>query len=238
MLDLQIVVCGPVCLIFKSWFVDFEFPDENGRPYRSSGGEMVWNEELGKEIPEKWKINSIDQHVDFLNGLPLQKYPPKSDKYLPVIKIREMKQGITNSSDRADPNIPKEYIIHDGDVIFSWSGSLEIVIWADGNGALNQHLFKVTSKIFPKWFYYCWIVQYMPKYKHIAASKRTTMGHIQKHHLSKSIITIPDNTVFQKMDLMMSSLMEKIIQTKLNLKNLIQIRDSVLPKLMSGKIRI
>lgn len=92
--------------LFKRWFIDFEFPDENVNPYRSSGGRMV-DSELG-EIPEGWKVKPIDQVADFLNGLALQKYPPEDDEYLPVIKIRELKQGITEATDKASTKIDEK----------------------------------------------------------------------------------------------------------------------------------
>ena len=223
--------------LFKHWFVDFEFPSDEGKPYKSSGGEMV-ESELGR-VPSGWTIKSIDEIADFLNGLALQKFPANDDEeYLPVIKIRELKQGVTESSDKANTSLPPEYIVNDGDILFSWSGSLEVVIWTQGKGALNQHLFKVTSKNYPKWFYYYWILQHLPEYRHIAEGKATTMGHIQRHHLKISLVLIPDNETLQKMDETMSILIEKIIQINLESRNLSKIRDSLLPKLMSGKIRV
>jgi len=157
---------------------------------------------------------------------------------LPVIKIRELKQGITNSTDRADINIPSEYIVKDGDILFSWSGSLEICIWCLGKGALNQHLFKVTSEDYPKWFYYYWIQQHLPEYRHIAKEKATTMGHIQRHHLSSSMVLIPPQEVLSSMSKMMNSLMNKVINSKIEVRKLTKIRDSLLPRLMSGEIRV
>jgi len=226
-------------VLFKHWFIDFEFPNEEGKPYKSSGGEMVFNEELGKEISKGWEVKPIDEIANFLNGLALQKFPPESkDKYLPVIKIRELRQGITESSDKASLNIPKKYIIDDGDILFSWSGSLEVVIWCNGKGALNQHLFKVTSKGYPKWFYYYWINEFLPEYKRIAKGKATTMGHIQRHHLKDSLVVIPNGKIPANMDVVLSLLIEKIVQMKIESKTLSKIRDSLLPKLMSGKIRV
>jgi type I restriction enzyme S subunit len=225
--------------IFKHWFVDFESPNEEGKPYKSSGGEIIYNEELGKEIPKGWKVKPIDDIADFLNGLALQKFPPESeDEYLPVIKIRELRQGITDSSDKASTNIPKEYIVDDGDVLFSWSGSLEVVIWTFGKGALNQHLFKVTSKEYPKWFYYCWILHYLPEYRHIAEGKATTMGHIQRHHLKNSLTLVPPAATLKIMDRMLNIIVERMIKINIESRNFTQLRDSLLPKLMSGKIRI
>ncbi len=222
--------------LFRRWFVDFEFPNEEGKPYKSSGGKMV-ESELG-EIPQGWQIKSIDEIAVFLNGLALQKYPPKGEESLPVIKIRELKQGIRGSTDRADINLPPEYIVEDGDILFSWSGSLEICIWCFGKGALNQHLFKVTSKNYPKWFYYYWIHQHLPEYRHIAKGKATTMGHIQRHHLSSSMVLVPQEEVLSSMSKIMNPLVNKVINNKIESKELIEIRDSLLPRLMSGRIKV
>jgi len=225
--------------IFKHWFIDFEFPNEQGKPYKSSGGEMVYNEELEKEMPKDWEIKPLDEIANFLNGLALQKYPPESEtEFLPVIKIRELRQGLTESCDKASQKIPNEYVVDDGDVLFSWSGSLEVVIWTSGKGALNQHLFKVTSKDYPKWFYYYWILQYLPQFRHIAEGKATTMGHIQRHHLKDSLVIVPDKPTFQRMDKNLDSILDKLIQVNIESRNLSQIRDSLLPKLISGKIRV
>jgi type I restriction enzyme S subunit len=225
--------------IFKRWFVDFEFPNEEGKPYKSSGGEMVYNEVLDKEIPVGWKVQPIDQIADFLNGLALQRFPARDgEHYLPVIKIRELRQGISESSDKANLDVPKEYIVNDGDVLFSWSGSLEVVIWGYGKGALNQHLFKVTSSKYPKWFFYYWIIRYLPEYRQIAADKATTMGHIQRQHLTASQVTVPDDKTLERMDTLLASILEKISKTKVETKILSEIRDLLLPMLMSGKIRV
>jgi type I restriction enzyme S subunit len=225
--------------IFKHWFIDFEFSNEEGKPYKSSGGEMTYNKELEKEIPKSWLVKPIDKVADFLNGLAMQKYPAVNEiEFLPVIKIRELRQGITDASGKASLDIPKKYVVRDGDVLFSWSGSLEVVIWTSGEGALNQHLFKVTSKDYPKWFYYYWLLQHLAGYRHIAEGKATTMGHIQRHHLKSSLVVVPDRTGLQTMDKILSSLVERIIELNMESRNLSRIRDSLLPKLMSGKVRV
>jgi type I restriction enzyme S subunit len=96
---------------------------------------------------------ALDSIANYLNRLALQKYPPESDiEFLPVIKIAQLRAGLTDGADRASADIKLEYIIRNGDVLFSWSGSLEIEIWCGGKGALNQHLFKVTSDEVPSGF--------------------------------------------------------------------------------------
>jgi len=222
--------------LFKHWFVDFEFPNEDGKPYKSSGGEME-RSELG-EIPAGWFIEPLDEVANFLNGLALQNYPTKSDIFLPVIKIREMKAGITANTEKASLEIPSQYVIDNGDVIFSWSGSLEIIIWCFGKGALNQHLFKVSSTKYPKWFYYLWNLEHLNHFRAIAKSKATTMGHIQRKHLSEALCYVPDDSQLRIMDSTMSPILEKLIKNSLQIQTLTKTRDVLLPKLMSGKLRI
>lgn len=105
-------------------------------------------------LPEGWKVKGLDQVADFLNGLALQKFPAlHNDDFLPVIKIAELRNGVLANSGKANKNIPEKFIIDDKDSIFSWSGSLLAKFWTEGKGALNQHLFKVTSTEYPHWFF-------------------------------------------------------------------------------------
>ncbi len=99
----------------------------------------------------------MDQVASFLNGLALQKYPANGAASLPVIKIAQLRDGHAQGADRASANLPPEYIVDDGEILFSWSGSLEVVIWTGGRGALNQHLFRVTSDTYQRWFVFWWV---------------------------------------------------------------------------------
>jgi len=211
--------------IFKEWFVDFKFQGFNG--------------ELVDGLPKGWKQEPIDENIEFLNGLALQKFPALiEDDFLPVIKIRELKQGFTNASDKASTELPEKYVIYDGDILFSWSGSLEVMLWCAGKGALNQHLFKVSSNVYPKWFYFFWVREYLPMYKSIAEGKATTMGHIQRRHLTDTIINVPTNELMNSADSILSPILDKIQENKIQIQSLTQTRDTLLPKLMSGKIEI
>ncbi len=149
-----------------------------------------------------------------------------------------MKQGITDNTDRCNRDIPEQYLIKDGDILFSWSGSLEVVIWTGGEGALNQHLFKVSSNKYPKWFYYLATKLHLPNFQSIAESKTTTMGHIQREHLKQAIISIPPIQLFNLYDKTISHLIEKEIKNNFQIRTLTQLRDTLLPKLMSGEVRV
>jgi type I restriction enzyme S subunit len=211
--------------IFKEWFVNFNFPGFDG--------------ELVDGLPKGWRNEPMDENIEFLNGLALQKFPPlNEDEFLPVIKIRELKQGFTNASDKASTELPEKYVIYDGDILFSWSGSLEVVLWCEGKGALNQHLFKVSSTVYPKWFYFFWVREYLPLYKSIAEGKATTMGHIQRRHLTDTIINVPNKELMILADSILSPILDKIQENKIQIQTLTQTRDTLLPKLMSGKISL
>lgn len=224
--------------IFKQWFVDFEFPNEDGKPYKSSGGEMV-ESELGM-IPKGWNSKSLLDIADYLNGLAMQKFRPEDDeKGIPVLKIKELRQGKSDeNSDLCSLNIDPKYIIHDGDVIFSWSGSLLVDFWCGGKCGLNQHLFKVTSSKFEKWFYYLWTKYHLDKFTRIAKDKATTMGHIKRADLSNSIVLVPNEVIMNKANLILNPIVEKIIEARIEERKLSQLRDTLLPKLMSGEIRV
>ncbi|WP_204201079.1 restriction endonuclease subunit S [Mammaliicoccus sciuri] len=224
--------------LFKCWFVDFEFPDENGNPYKSSGGEMV-DSELG-EIPKGWNVKNLDDIANYVNGLAMQKFKPTDNQNsLPVVKIKELKNGSTDeNSNRCTSEIPDKALINDGDIIFSWSATLLVKMWCGGKAGLNQHLFKVSSDKYPKWFYYYWTKRYIDYFIGIANDKATTMGHINRKHLSHAKILIPNDSTLEKFSRTFDDLLEKELSVSKESKRLIELRDTLLPKLMSGEIEI
>ena len=232
--------------IFKSWFVDFD-PVRARAEGRDTGlpGEIAdlfpdsfEDSELG-DVPRGWEVKPLDKIADFLNGLACQKYPPKNgEESLPVIKIRELRQGITDNTDRATVDVPSKYIVEDGDILFSWSGSLLVDIWCQGRGVLNQHVFKVTSEDFPRWFYFYWTTYHLNEFQRIAADKATTMGHIKRHHLSDAKVLVPPAPLLDSMTESIDSLVKQRINNELQKQTLATLRDTFLPKLLSGELRV
>ncbi len=201
--------------------------------------ETLFRQWVIEEAKDDWKEKPLDQIADYLNGVSCQKYPPKNsiDK-LPVLKIKELRNGITENSDWATTAIKKEFIVHNGDIIFSWSGTLLVKIWNGEQCVLNQHLFKVTSINYPKWFIYLGTKFHLNKFISIAESKSTTMGHIKRKDLSGSMVSIPTDTELDNMNKIMTPIVDKIILNNSQISELEKLRDTLLPKLMSGEIRI
>ena len=186
---------------------------------------------------KSWDKKPLDEIANFLNGLAMQKYPKiNGQPTLPVIKIREMSSGITNSTDIASANIPEEYIVHNGDLLFSWSGTLMVKFWSGGDGALNQHLFKVTSDKYPEWLYYYWTKYHLDQFISIAKSKATTMGHIQRKHLKQADVIVPPN--IEEMTSEFTPIIDQIKTNLFETNSLVNIRDALLPKLISGKVEV
>jgi len=187
---------------------------------------------------DDWDEKSLDEVANFLNGIAMQKFPDDGGPTLPVIKIREMSGGITSNTDIGSANIPEKYIVHDGDILFSWSGTLIVKPWSDGEGALNQHLFKVTSDAYPKWFYYYWTKHHLQSFIETAAGKATTMGHIQRQHLTVAKVKVPSEGQLAEITQVMKPILDKQITNELERRLLATLRDSLLPRLISGKIKV
>lgn len=192
------------------------------------------------EEPEgNWEVKSLDQVASYLNGLACQKYPPKTEgNKLPVLKIKELKSGFTENSDWATEEVPKEYIVSNGDIIFAWSGSLVVKIWDGDKCVLNQHLFKVTSEDYPKWFYYLWTKHHLEKFISIAESKATTMGHIKRGDLSASFVLIPSKNQLENMDKIMTPIINKVIVNNEQIQKLQLLRETLKKDLISGEVRV
>lgn len=194
--------------------------------------------ELGK-IPAGWSIKPLDEIAVYQNGLALQKFRPEDESnFLPVVKIAQLKKGFADGEEKASPNIKPECIIDNGDVIFSWSGSLMVDIWCGGKAALNQHLFKVSSTNYPKWIYYKYTTHHLNEFQRIAEAKAVTMGHIKREHLSQAKCVIPPSDTISTFTPFFEPLLNKIISNRLECKQFDKIRNNLLPKLLSGEIAL
>ena len=197
---------------------------------------VTFAQEAKKEIPLKYGATNEGKRQD----LAMQKFRPQGHEIgLPVLKIKELRQGsCDDSSELCSLSIKPEYIIHNGDVVFSWSGSLLVDIWCGGTCGLNQHLFKVTSDVYDKWFYYLWTAHHLARFIAIAADKATTMGHIKREELAKAEVLIPCEEDYTSFNSIMQPIFELIISNRIESRKLAALRDELLPKLMTGEIDV
>jgi type I restriction enzyme S subunit len=183
-----------------------------------------------EEAQEDWEVRPLSSIANFLNGLACQKHPPKNElEKLPVLKIKELSGGISESSDFASSEIKPEYIVEAGDVIFAWSASLMVKVWDGERCVLNQHLFKVTSNEFPKWFYLMWCKHHLAEFISISSSHATTMGHIKRGDLDAAMVSVPPENELKAMSEQMTPLLEKQIA--------IASKRSTNPRLFSAPFR-
>ena len=234
--------------IFRAWFVDFEpvkakaagatsFPSMPQSAFDALPTRFV-DSEIGP-VPEAWELKPITTIATFLNGLALQKYPPRGDgEDLRVIKIAQLRKGSAEGAAWANSDVPDQYVIGDRDLLFSWSGTLEAAFWFGGKGALNQHLFKVTSSHFPSWLCFLWIRQHLPWFRAIAASKATTMGHIKRGHLQETPVVVSPNEILHEANEVIGPIYDLFGQLMIEARKLAAIRDVLLPKLLAGEVRV
>lgn len=192
------------------------------------------------DVDTRWKRLSLLDIASYKNGLAMQKFrPAPGDPGLPVLKIKELGQGAcTPDSERCASTIDEGVKIHDGDLVFSWSGTLLLDFWAGGDAGLNQHLFKVTSDRYPSWLYYLWTKHHMNRFIMMAKDRATTMGHIKRSALAESEVLIPSVEQLEILTRRMQPIVDELIANKIQSRKLADLRDALLPKLMSGEIDV
>ena len=232
--------------IFKHWFVDFEFQNEEGKPYKSSGGEMVYNEELGKEIPKVWEVSNIGKELKtILGGTPSRERKEYwINGNIPWINSGEInKFPIIDATEYITPDalknsatqlMPKRTVV----LPFVISINKQISISILGTEVCgNQSVLGIVEKQgLPSEYIYYW-VEHMKKDIYSWATGGAQQ-HINKTNVDKTKILIPSKDVMQNYSRIVRQIFDLVIKNSLEVKTLSQIRDVLLPKLMSGKIRV
>ncbi len=221
--------------LFKRWFVDFEFPNEEGKPYKSSGGKMI-ESELG-EMPEGWETGSLYDLCNVIYGAPFSSdLFNKEGKGLPLIRIRDLHDyypGFYTTEEH-----PKATTVKPGDIIAGMDAEFRPHIWLGSEAYLNQRLcmFKPKYSSVHKYFIFKIIKPHLEFYER--SKLGTTVIHLGKTDIDKWVIKIPPNMVLENFSDLIDPLFNKIIILSQETKKLVQIRDSLLPKLMAGEIRV
>ena len=198
-------------------------------------------EEMAQAIFKEWfskrngKEYSLLDVADYINGGAFGKIVNKNKKGLPLIKIADLNRGLTDNTEWIDKEVDDRYYIKDGNLLFSWSGSVGVYIWDNGPAILNQHIFNVLPKnVFTLGFLYFLLKNKVRIFQHTAGAKATTMGHIKKEHLRDESVFISENRDLKTFD----TFYAQIVNLRLENQKLTALRDLLLPKLMSGEIKI
>lgn len=220
--------------LFKQWFIDFEFPNENGEPYKSSGGEMV-ESELGK-IPKGWGVGSIYEISDVIYGAPFKsKLFNQEGKGFPLIRIRDMKTF--QPQNWTEEVLPKGTKIVAGDLIVGMDAEFRPIFWLGQPAWLNQRLcYFNPKKGFSKLFVREIIKPQLAFFEN--SSVGTTVIHLGKADIDTFKSIIPNKIVMGLFEEISNSIFEKIINNSKEKNQLNYLRDLLLKKLISGELEI
>ena len=221
--------------LYDYWFVQFDFPDQNGKPYKSSGGKMVYHPELKREIPEGWGVEKLFDIADVQYGYPFSTdYFNCTGEGVPVIRIRDiLGNDITNYSTE---EVEDKYKINVGDVLIGMDGNFHMNYWIKENCYLNQRVVKVNSDKLPNMVLKYQIEPFI-KLREKSVS-RTTVGHLSDKDLKAINVILPKDkylsSIFEKFE----SILENIIINQQQNQGLTQLRDWLLPMLMNGQVKV
>lgn len=209
--------------LFKAHFVDFVEHDD------------LVDSELGP-IPHGWSVTPVSALAQYVNGKAFTKYGNGRGRM--VIRIADLKSGPAGATAYSDYETTPEFTAFPGDILFAWSGSLDVYRWHRGEALINQHIFKVIPSAYPAWFVFHALKHVMPHFQAIAADKATTMGHIKRSHLAEFHVAVPPANELEKHSAVFVPIFERALQARIESDTLEPIRDGILPRLISGRMRV
>ncbi len=239
--------------LFKSWFVDFD-PVRAKQAGRTPEGmdeataalfpDGFEESELGA-VPKGWAVESVYGIAEFINGASYKAFEPNADRRgLPIIKIAELKSGVTDQTAFSDLMMPEKFRIESGEILFSWSGnpdtSIDTFVWAYGEAWLNQHIFRVLpSDKLERSFVLLTLKYLKPIFTELARNKQTTgLGHVTVADLKRLRIVRPHKSVLAAWNELVDPILEKAFATIQQAQTLSALRDTLLPRLISGQLRL
>ena len=210
--------------LYKEWFVDLHFPGYE-------------NTNIVDGVPEGWEKKSVGELGEYLNGFAF-KPSDWSKEGKPIIKIKEMGGGVSNDTPRNNgERVPEKYLIKAGDLLFSWSATLMVIVWSGEDGWLNQHLFKVSpAKNICREFLLQSLQNTIKEFSNLTTG--STMKHIQRNKLEQVFVNVPPTILMSKYETISEKIRQQILNISSQIRLLTEARDRLLPKLMSGEITV
>jgi type I restriction enzyme S subunit len=238
--------------VFRAWFVDFEPVRGKAAGATSFRGMpqdlfdslpvQFQQSEVG-EIPKGWTTESLIEQADWINGAAYKNmHFSKELDALPVVKIAELKKGISTNTQSTNTDLGDKYRIATGDLMFSWSGSpetsIDAFVWALGNAWLNQHIFVVRSNGKKNLGYLFALLKHLkPKLIEIAKNKQTTgLGHVTREDMTRLQVCEPNEPLLTWFSAFAQAIYDRILSNLVEVETLSKLRDTLLPKLISGEL--
>ncbi len=239
--------------LFKSWFVDFDPVRAKAEGRAPSGMDAAtvalfpseFVESALGPIPERWSATPVYDIAKYVNGAAYKAFEPNDERRgLPIIKIAELKAGVTAQTKFSDVSMPEKYRLRTGDILFSWSGnpdtSIDTFIWAHGDAWLNQHIFRVDLHSPNDRSFVLATLKYLrPAFAEIARNKQTTgLGHVTAGDMQRLLVVNPDAGVLTAWERLVSPLFAATFRNELESLTLARVRDELLPRLLSGEVSV
>ncbi len=238
---------------FKSWFVDFdpvrakiEGVDLEGMDAAAAAlfPDSFEESELGL-VPKGWATRSIYDMASYINGAAYKAFEPNAERRgLPIIKIAELKAGVTSQTAFSDVAMPEKYLIKTGDILFSWSGnpdtSIDTFIWGHNPALLNQHIFRVLPHVpIERSFVLQTLRNLKPVFAELARNKQTTgLGHVTVADLKRLHVVSPPKSVIEQFNNFAETIHQMIFGNEQQAQTLIYLRNILMPRLISGQLRL
>ena len=218
---------------YDYWFVQFDFPDENGKPYKSSGGKMVWNEKLKREIPKDWCTDGIFDELSVQYGFPFStELFTETPTNIPIVRIRDIVENSISAYSSEKTDI--KYKLQKQDLLIGMDGNFHMNYWNDNISYLNQRSVRLRAKISSTVSILQAMFDIAPyiKAKELRA-KGSTVGHLSDKDLKDLYVLVSPNHQIRKI---FDNLLVKIIENRCETTALSTLRDSLLPLLMNGQV--
>jgi type I restriction enzyme S subunit len=224
--------------IFQYWFLQFDFPNQDGKPYNTSGGEMEWNEDLKREIPVGWKVKNIFDELEIQYGFPFDTAFFTDDKNAkPIVRIRDVLENTYSAFTTED--VDRKYALKENDLLIGMDGNFHMNFWAKNEGYLNQRSVRFRAKEKSTVSNFQIYFELSPYIKAIEKSKtRTTVGHLSDQDLRELFIMIPLKTESFNPKERFDNLLSLLVSNRKQNQELITFRDFILPLLMNGQVKV
>lgn len=225
-------------LIYDYWFVQFDFPDDNGKPYKSSGGKMVYNEVLKRDVPLGWRAVKLIKEVDVQYGYPFStKMFNETGMGNPIVRIRNIME---NSVDMySTESVDDKYLLKKGDLLIGMDGNFHLNFWDKDDCYLNQRCVRVRKNKDSR------VSHLQVKFEiepHIKAREknvsRTTVGHLSAKDIDALNVLVPSSENVLSLRECFDNILRKIITNRNENQTLSKLRDWLLPMLMNGQVTI